>query len=209
MKDINSINRNTKAAAVLIFVTILLLISNYFMGLNSKKTNETIQAIYNDRLMVSHYILQYTHAIYQIKETVSSLKTIDSDKQQLVRNRLKTIHEIDKKYLKTILTPEEKKQFRIFQNQCIAIQNQNKDKNWQKIIQLNQQTLASLEILARIQVDEGKTALIIANALHDGNRFFAQFEIALYIILACLSAYLLVLKKMKVKIKIPEEPSMN
>lgn len=209
MKDINSINRNTKAAAVLIFVTILLLISNYFMGLNSKKTNETIQAIYNDRLMVSHYVLQYTHAIYQIKETVSSLKTIDSDKQQLVRNRLKTIHEIDKKYLKTILTPEEKKQFRIFQNQCIAIQNQNKDKNWQKIIQLNQQTLASLEILARIQVDEGKTALIIANALHDGNRFFAQFEIALYIILACLSAYLLVLKKMKVKIKIPEEPSMN
>lgn len=209
MKDINSINRNTKAAAVLIFVTILLLISNYFMGLNSKKTNETIQAIYNDRLMVSHYVLQYTHAIYQIKETVSSLKTIDSDKQQLVRNRLKTIHEIDKKYLKTILTPEEKKQFRIFQNQCMAIQNQNKDKNWQKIIQLNQQTLASLEILARIQVDEGKTALIIANALHDGNRFFAQFEIALYIILACLSAYLLVLKKMKVKIKIPEEPSMN
>lgn len=209
MKDLNRINRNTKAAAVLIFVTILLLISNYFMGLNSKKTNETIKAIYNDRLMVSHYVFQYTHTIYQIKETANSLKIIDFEKQQFILSHLNTIHQIDKKYLKTILTPDEKKQFRIFQNQCMAIQTQNKDKNWQKISLLSEQSLGSLAILARIQVDEGKTALIIANALHDGNQFFAQFEIALYIILACLSAYLLVLKKMKVKIKIPENPSMN
>ncbi|MES2239572.1 MAG: hypothetical protein V4497_04865 [Bacteroidota bacterium] len=63
--------------------------------------------------------------------------------------------------------------------------------------------------MAQIQIDEGKTELTIANTLHNGNLIFTQLEIALYIILACLSAYLLVLKKMKVKIKIPEAPSLN
>ena len=40
----SDLNKKTKAAAVLIFVTILLLISNYFIGHNSKKTNEGIKA---------------------------------------------------------------------------------------------------------------------------------------------------------------------
>jgi hypothetical protein len=209
MKDINAINKKTKAAAVLIFVTILLLISNYFIGLNSRKTNESIKAIYNDRLMVSHYIFQYTNAIYQIKLHVGQSNYDDFEKQNFVAIRLKNISNIDKKYLETILTTEEKKQFQAFQNQCTTIQTLSYYNDWQKITKLSDQSLGTLEALAQIQIDEGKTELTTANALHNGNRIFAQFEIALFIILGCLSAYLLVLKKMKVKIKIPEAPSMN
>lgn len=209
MKDINAINKKTKAAAVLIFVTILLLISNYFIGLNSRKTNESIKAIYNDRLMVSHYIFQYNNAIHQIKSHVGLVNYADFEKQNFVAIRLKNISNIDKKYLETILTPEEKKQFQAFQNQCTTIQTLSYYKDWQKITQLSEQSLGTLEALAQIQIDEGKTELTTANALHNGNRIFAQFEIALFIILGCLSVYLLVLKKMKVKIKIPEAPSMN
>lgn len=204
----SDINKKTKAAAVLIFVTILLLGSNYFIGHNSKKTNESIKAIYNDRLMVSHYIFQYTNAIHQINTNLLT-QQIDSEKQSFISKQLENISRIDKKYLATVLTPEEKKQFNSFQNQCVAIQNGNQNKNWQKIAQLSQQSLQTLEILAQIQIDEGKTELTTANTLHNGNKIFAQFEIALFIILGCLSAYLLVLKKMKVKIKIPEAPSMN
>ncbi|MEO8252909.1 MAG: hypothetical protein ABI554_00885 [Flavobacterium sp.] len=209
MKDINAINKKTKAAAVLIFVTILLLISNYFIGLNSRKTNESIKAIYNDRLMVSHYIFQYTNAIYQIKEQVDQSKYDDFGKQNFVAIRLKNISNIDKNYLETILTAEEKKQFQTFQNQCTSIQTLSYYNDWKKITQLSEQSLGTLEALAQIQIDEGKTELTTANALHNGNRIFVQFEIALFIILGCLSAYLLLLKKMKVKIKIPEAPSMN
>lgn len=204
----SDLNKKTKAAAVLIFVTILLLISNYFIGDNSKKTNEGIKAIYNDRLMVSHYIFQYTNAIHQVN-TILLTNQNDSEKQNFILNRLENISHIDKKYLSTVLTPEEKKQFNFFKNQCLAIQNSNQNNNWQKIAQLSEQSLQTLEILAQIQIDEGKTELTIANTLHNGNKIFAQFEIALFIILGCLSAYLLVLKKMKVKIKIPEAPSMN
>ena len=209
MKDINAINKKTKAAAVLIFVTVLLLISNYFIGLNSKKTNESIKAIYNDRLMVSYYIFQYTNAIHQIKSHVGQSNYDDFEKQNFVAIRLKNISNIDKNYLETILTPEEKKQFQAFQNQCTTIQTLSQYKEWQKIPQLSEQSLVSLETLAKIQIDEGKTELTTANTLHNGNKIFAQFEIALFIILGCLSVYLLLLKKMKVKIKIPEAPSMN
>jgi predicted RNA-binding protein Jag len=209
MRDINTINRKTKAAAVLIFVTILLLISNYFIGLNSKKTNENMKAIYNDRLMVSHYIFQYTNAIHQIKTHVIQSSTNDFEKQNFVSKSLENNSTIDKKYLATVLTAAEKKQFKHFQNQCDAIQAANQRKDWNELIRLSGQSLQTLEILAQIQIDEGKTALTTANTLHNGNKIFAQFEIVLFIILGCLSAYLLVLKKMKVKIKIPEAPSMN
>ncbi|MEN9907660.1 MAG: hypothetical protein RLZZ540_801 [Bacteroidota bacterium] len=209
MRDINTINKKTKAAAVLIFVTILLLISNYFIDLNSKKTNESIKAIYNDRLMVSHYIFQYTNAIHQIKIRAIQINPNDSEKQSFVSKRLQNISNIDKKYLATVLTPEEKKLFKTFQNQCAAIQTMNQSKDWQKIAQLSNQSLHTLEVLAQIQIDEGKTELTTANTLHNGNKIFAQFEMGLFIILGCLSAYLLVLKKMEVKIKIPESPSLN
>ncbi len=209
MRDLNTINSKTKAAAVLIFVTILLLISNYFIGLNSKKTNQNIKAIYNDRLMVSHYIFQYTNAIHQINTHSLQTNPNDSERQNFVAKRLQNISNIDKKYQTTVLTPEEKKQFKNFQNQCAEIANLNQKKDWQRLTQWSTQSLKTLEILAQIQIDEGKTKLTIANTLHNGNKIFAQFEIALFIILGCLSAYLLVLKKMKVKIKIPEAPSMN
>lgn len=209
MRDLKTINKKTKAAAVLIFVTILLLISNYFIGLNSKKTNESIKAIYNDRLLVSHYIFQYSNAIHQIKACAIQNNPNDLEKQNFISMCLYRISSIDKKYLATVLTPEEKKQFKTFQNQCTAIQTLNKNKNWQKIAQLSTQSLHTLEVLAQIQIDEGKTELTTANTLHNGNKIFVQFEIALFIILGCLSAYLLVLKKMKIKIKIPESPSLN
>ena len=209
MRDINNINKKTKAAAILIFVTILLLISNYFIGLNSRKTNESIKAIYNDRLMVSHYIFQYNNAIHQIKACAIQDNPNDLEKQEFISMCLYRISNIDKKYLATVLTAEEKKQFKTFQNQCATIQTLNKNKDWKKIAQLSEQSLQTLEVLAQIQIDEGKTELTTANTLHNGNKIFAQFEIGLFIILGCLSAYLLVLKKMKVKIKIPESPSMN
>jgi len=208
MRDINTINRKTKAAAVLIFVTILLLISNYFIALNSKKTNESIQAIYNDRLMVSHYIFQYTNAIHQIKSAAAS-DPLTSEGQKLIMDRLQSIQTLNQKYLATVLTAEEKRQFTFFRNQCSAIETLNQNKDRQKITEWSTKSLQTLEKLAQIQIDEGKTELTTANTLHNGNQIFTQLEIGLFIILGCLSAYLLVLKKMKVKIKIPEAPSMN
>lgn len=209
MKDLNNLNKKTKAAAVLILVTVLLLVGNYFNGQNSKKTNESIKAIYNDRLMVSHYIFQYTNAIHQIKTESVQTTQNDSDKQAFISSQLQSISALDKQYLKTVLTPQEKIQFKSFQNQCVAIKTMTQNKDWQKIEQWSSQTLETLEILANIQIEEGKTELTTANTIHAGNQIFSQFEIILFIVLACLSFYLLVLKKMKIKIKIPEGPSLN
>lgn len=209
MKDINNLNKKTKAAAVLIIVTLLLLICNYFISLNSRKTNESIKAIYNDRLLVSHYVFQYTNAIHQIKTQAIETDQDDFEKQNFISKRLENITNIDRKYLATVLTLKEREQFKVFQNQCDIIETANKNKDWQKTTKWSNLSLKTLEILAQIQIDEGKTELTTANTLHNGNQIFTQFEVGLFIILACLSAYLLVLKKMKIKIKIPEAPSAN
>ncbi|MES2239573.1 MAG: MCP four helix bundle domain-containing protein [Bacteroidota bacterium] len=159
MSEINKLNKRTKAAAVLILVTILLLISNYFIGLNSKKTNETIKAIYNDRLIVSHYIFQYNNAIHQIKENTIQNSLKDLDKQVFVSNRLQYISKLDKKYLATVLTAEEKTQFKAFQNQCTAIQTRIQSKNWQEINQLSEQSLKTLAVWLKFKLTKEKQNL--------------------------------------------------
>ncbi|MCG9791815.1 MCP four helix bundle domain-containing protein [Flavobacterium algicola] len=209
MKDLNSLNKKSKAAMVLIFVSILLLLSNYFIGQNSKKTNESIKAIYNDRLMVSHYIFQYNNTIHKIKNT--ALQTnIDNDvKRNEIAQRLENIAILDKKYLATVLTAEEKQHFNTFQNQSKILKKLTDNNQWVQLTTSINQSLHTLTLLSQVQIDEGKTELTTANTLHSGNQIFAQFEVGLLIVLACLSVYLLVLKKMKFKIKIPEAPSMN
>ncbi|MCW2119337.1 MCP four helix bundle domain-containing protein [Flavobacterium sp. 7A] len=207
MKDLNNLNKKSKAAMVLIFVTVLLLISNYFNGQNSKKTNESIKAIYNDRLMVSHYIFQYNNALHEIKNAPLQANKTNTEKQNLISSHLEIMDHLDKKYLATVLTPEEKQYFNAFQKQSIALQKHNNSNQWHQLTTSVEQSLKTLILLSQVQINEGKTELTTANTLHNGNQIFAQFEIGLFIILASLSAYLLVLKKMK--IKIPEAPSMN
>ncbi|GIZ07801.1 hypothetical protein [Flavobacterium sp. UMI-01] len=209
MKDLKAINKKTKTAIILIVVTVLLLISNHFISLNSKKTNESIKAIYNDRLLVSHYIFQYTNTIHQLKSLTEKTTINDIEKHLAVNTLLQKMGALDIQYLSTVLTTEEKKQFAFFQLQCDSLKIENQNKDWQQVQLIAEQIAKTLVVLAQIQIDEGKTALTIANTIHNGNKLFVRFEIGLFFILACLSFYLLLLKKMKVKIKIPEGPSLN
>lgn len=209
MKELKKINKKSKAATILIIVTLLLLASNFFIANNSKSTNEAIKAIYNDRLMASHYVFEYNNQIHLLKTEIAQPSVSDFTKKQIITSHLDIIKTIDKKYLQTLLTDDEKEQFLSFQLYCKKIATASQSNNWTEIEQLSELSLERLELLAQIQVDEGKIKLATAQTLHNGNKIFTQFEIGLFIILGCLSVYLLVLKKIKHKIQIPEPPSMN
>lgn len=211
MKDLKKYSNKTKAAFVLLIVMLIILLSNFNTLQNSKKANENINAIYNDRLVVARYIFQYANELHSIKATAIAIqiKLSDIQKKDKITSALKDIQNINKLYLETVLTPKEKTSFVSFQASCSAINELSKNNNWSKIGHICDQALQVLDLLSKIQIEEGKSKLSNSNALYKGNTTFGELQIALLVILGGFALYLLMAKKNKITVKIPEPPSMN
>lgn len=209
MKDFRNYSNKTKAAFVLLLVMIIILLNNFNTLHNSKKTNENINAIYNDRLVVEHYIFQYANELHSIKANAIEIQLSENQKKEAIIIALNNIQNIDKLYLKTVLTPNEDLFFKSFLSSCNTIKKENENKNWNEIENSSNKALQTLEKLSQLQITEGKVKLDNSNALHHGNNSLGELEIALLVILSGITTYLLMAKKNKIKIKIPEAPSMN
>lgn len=209
MSDLKKYSNKTKAAFILLLVMVIILLSNFNTLHNSKKTNEDINAIYNDRLVVEHYIFQYANELHSIKANAIQPQLNDTQKMEGIAIALGNIQTIDKLYSKTVLTPSEESFFKSFLSSCIAIKEQNRNKNWTQIANCSNQALQTLEQLSDLQIKEGKSKLDHSTAIHNGNSSLGELEIALLVILTGITTYLLLAKKNKIKIKIPEAPSLN
>jgi MFS superfamily sulfate permease-like transporter len=209
MKDLKKYSNKIKAAFVLLIVMFIILLSNFNTLQNSKKTNENINAIYNDRLVVSRYIFQYANELYFIKANAVETKLDDTQKKEQIIAALKNIKNIDELYLKTVLTSKEKTSFAAFLASCSAINKDTQNKNWNQVSHSGNQALQTLELLSQIQSKEGKSKLTNSNTLYNDNNILGQLQIALLVILGGISLYLLMAKKNKINIKIPEPQSMN
>jgi hypothetical protein len=209
MKSLKKYNNKTKAAFILLIVMIIILLSNFNTLQNSKKANENINAIYNDRLVVANYIFQYANELYSIKSNAIQIELNDTQKNEVITAAIQNIQNIDKLYLKTVLTPKEKKTFAVFLASCSAIKKENQNKNWSQVAYSSSQAIGTLKMLSQIQIDEGQSKLSNSNALYNGNNTLGELQIALLIILGGICFYLLMIKKKKINIKIPQAPSMN
>ncbi|PWB20607.1 MCP four helix bundle domain-containing protein [Flavobacterium sp. HTF] len=209
MKDQKKYSNKTKAAFVLLIVMLIILLGNFNTLQNSKKVNENINAIYKDRLVVSQYIFQYSKQLHFIKAEAEKLDLSDNIKKNEIIHTLDVIHNIDDLYAKTVLTNKEKQYFDAFLSSCKEINKQVSNKNWNKIASASGIALKTLESLSHIQIEEGKSKLAAANAMYNKNNSLGQLQIALLIILGGITFYLLIVKKVKKSIKIPEPPSMN
>lgn len=209
MKDQKRYSNKTKAAFVLLIVMLIILLGNFNTLRNSKNVNENINAIYKDRLVVAHYIFQYSKQLHFIKSEAEKLDLSDNIKKDEIIHTLDIVHDIDNLYAKTVLTNKEKEYFDTFLLSCKEINTQVANKNWNKIAFSSANALKTLEALSQIQIEEGKSKLVAANALYNKNNSIGQLQIALLIILGGITFYLLIVKKIKRSVKIPEPPSMN
>lgn len=209
MKDLKRYSNKTKAAFILLVVMLIILLGNFNTLQNSKNVNENINAIFNDRLVVAHYIFQYSKELHFIKAEAEKLDLNDTTKKDEIIQTLSVIHNIDDLYAKTVLTNKEKQYFDTFLSSCKEIDKEVANKNWSKIVVLSTQALKTLESLSQIQIHEGKAKLASANALYSKNDSLGQLQIALLIILGGITFYLLIVKKIKRTIKVPEPPSLN
>ncbi|CAM3712825.1 MCP four helix bundle domain-containing protein [Flavobacterium chungbukense] len=208
MKDLKKYSNKAKAAFVLLIVMLIILLGNFNTLRNSKNVNDNINAIYNDRLVVAHYIFQYSKQLHFIKAEAEKLDLSDNIKKSEIIHTLDIIHNIDDLYAKTVLTNKEKQHFDVFLGACKEINLQVKNKNWNKIAVSSAEALKTLESLSQIQIVEGKAKLAAANSMYNRNNSIGQLQIGLLIILGGITFYLLI-KKIKRTVKIPEPPSMN
>ncbi|MEO7977277.1 MCP four helix bundle domain-containing protein [Flavobacterium sp.] len=207
--SLNKYSNKTKAAFILLIIMLSILLSNFNTLRNSKNVNENINTIYNDRLVVAYYIFQYANELHFIKAEAQKGNLNDSHEDDKIKNALRTIHTIDNLYVNTVLTPKEKTYFEAFLVSCTTIDQQLKEKNWHLILQSSDEALQTLNHLSEIQVKEGKSKLASANAMHSGNNSLGQLQIALLVVLGGITFYLLIIKKAKKSIRIPESPSLN
>lgn len=209
MKGLKKYSNKTKAAFVLLIVMLIILLSNFNTLQNSKKTNENINAIHKDRLVVARYIFQYANAMHAIKANTLETAFDDTQKKKEIKTSIESIQKIDSLYLETVLTSKEKTAFSAFQAYCLAIEKQSENTNWLQVRQYSNQALETLELLSQIQIEEGQSKLAQSNSLHKGNTLLGELQIALLVILGGCALYLLMVKKNKIIIKIPESPSQN
>jgi len=209
MKDLKKYSNKTKAAFVLLIVMLIILLGNFNTLQNSKKTNENINALHKDRLVVARYIFQYANALHSIKVNTLETQLDDSQKKEKIKAGIQSIQNLDPLYLKTVLTPKEKIAFRAFQASCSTIVRESQNENWRQVRQSSDQALQSLELLSQIQIEEGQSKLAQSNALHNGNTLLGEFQIALLVVLGGCALYLLIIKKKKIFVKVPESPSLN
>lgn len=208
MKDQKRYSNKTKAAFILLIIMLIILLGNFNTLQNSKNVNENINAIYKDRLVVAHYIFEYSKQLHFIKAEAEKLNLSDNIKKNEIVHTLNIIHDIDNLYAKTVLTNTEKQYFDTFLLSCKEINKQVENKNWNKIAYSSSQALKTLESLSQIQIEEGKAKLAAANNLYNKNNTIGQLQIALLIILGGITFFLLI-KKIKKTVKIPEPPSLN
>ena len=209
MKNLQKYSNKTKAAFVLLIVMLIVLLSNFNTLQNSKKTNENINTIHKDRLVVARYIFQYGNELHSIKANTLETKLDDTQKNDKIKTSFQSIQNLDRSYLKTVLTPKEKIFFTTFQVSCSAINQESQNNNWFQVRQSCNRALQSLELLSKIQIEEVQAKLTQSNALHSGNTLLGELQIGLLVILGGCALYLLLIKKKKITIKIPESPSSN
>lgn len=194
----------------LLFATMLVVILSYCVAISDlKKTNDDINTIYHDRLVVARYIFKYTNELHSIKYHALS-ETNDSQKAHAISNSLKRIKEIDIRYLKTVLTAEEKTCLTSFLALNSATLKMSKSNDWSKVDFLSNEALLILDKLSDIQVSEGQSKLSYSNSIQNGNYILGHLQAIVLIILGSTILYLFTLKKHKKKIiKIPPSPSLN
>ncbi|AOW09925.1 MCP four helix bundle domain-containing protein [Flavobacterium gilvum] len=209
MKQQNSTTNKTKAAIVFLIVMIIILLSNFYRLQNSKKANEDINTLFNDRLIVTDYIFQYANDLHNIKALAIQNSLNDAQKKAAIATLVNHIHTIDKLYLKTSLTPKEKNFFVSFLASSTTIEINSKNFNWPQVTQSSDQAIKTLKLLSRIQINEGKIKLDHSNSIHRENTTWGELQTALLVVLGAAALYLLIAKRKKIKVKIPESPSMN
>ena len=201
--------RKRKITALVIIAILMLLIygKNLTERQAFKSISSTFTEVYNDRLVVEGYIFRISENLFRIQKLV--------DHCDMGYDYSKVVNEIatHEKNIMQIVTDFEQTNLTVNEEQYLAdfrsiIETDLQIKNYSLLysdssgINMNQVKLydqkiskaqQDLDNLSKIQLEEGEKLINKANAIINRSQIWAQFEVALLIILA-LSLYLLLFR---------------
>jgi hypothetical protein len=182
MKWTYSIKNKLTAAAVLLVLCLLVLLSTYNDRRHTQEVKEMISTLYQDRIMAEVYIISFSDHLYNIREQLARKRDGGVAMDDSIQNRISDINAVSAAYLKTKLTPLESTQFTAFR-QLIQKLSQPANQTYAAGLPLTEDALKVLKALSNIQVDESK--LIVGNSekQYQASKVSSQFAFSLVIII--------------------------
>lgn len=207
MKWTFSIKNKLAASIVLLTLCILVLISHYLDRLHTENVKNSISTMYEDRLIVEHYILKMTQNVYQIREIIKTNEdhTLKDDAVRNLSQSFKATYVI---FSKTKLTETEKK---------TAIELIGNFKKFEQILSndtnvLSIQTdkiLDSLNKLSAIQLEESKLIMEQVESQYNNIKVSSQFAFAIIIIILIVLQVMVFSGESLIPLFKPKDPSLN
>ncbi|WP_198514284.1 MCP four helix bundle domain-containing protein [Algoriphagus formosus] len=207
--------RRKKFQAFFIVSLLLLLIyaKNLIERQNFKEISSTFTEVYNDRLVVESYIFDISEGLFQIQKLVDHCD-IDYDYSRVldeIEQEENEILAIIEEFEKTKLTPDESQYLTDFKNIIVndlSIKSYDllySDSSGVNIDQVKRydakisRARKDLDDLSAIQLDEGERLIKKAKRLINRSQIWAQFEVALLIILILVMFWLIFRKSKETK----------
>lgn len=200
------VRRRKIRALIIIGILLLLLYGKNLLERQSFRTiSQTFTEVYNDRLVVEGYIFQISENLFQIQKLIDHCN-IDYDYSKVINEisgHEKAILDIVIAFEATNLTEQEAaylsdfkkiiesdlniKSYDLLFSDSSGV-NRNQVKIYDKKIS---QARQDLENLSKIQMEEGEKLISKAKVLINRSQIWAQFEVALLIILVVVMFLLL------------------
>jgi hypothetical protein len=208
MQDFILKKRKFKAFIIIGVLLLMLYGKNLLERRSFRSISSTFTEVYNDRLVVEGYIFQISEKLFKIQKLVDHCD-LDYDYSKVINEistNEKAILEVIAEFEKTRLTDQEVTYLsdfkRIIENDLniknyglLFSDSSGVNRNQVKIYdQKISQARLDLENLSKIQLEEGEKLISKAKTLINRSQIWAQFEVALLIILIVVM-YLLLFRK--------------
>ena len=208
MQDYSLKRRKMRALLIISVLLLLIYAKNLIERRSFRDISSTFTEVYNDRLLVEGYIFQISEGLFQIQKLIDHCN-LDYDYSKVIdeiESNEKAILQIVEDFEATKLTEQESELLGDFKKIIVndlsiksydllytdsAGENSNQVKLYdQKISQARR----DLDNLSKIQMVEGEKLISKAKVMINRSQIWAQFEVALLIILIVV-LFLLVFRK--------------
>lgn len=168
-------------AISLLTLCIVLLLSHWSNQKHIKRLHELLQSVHHDRLLATSYLFEYSQEIDYLEVLLrDSSIHVSSDQTQPVLDRINHLHHL---YAATHFTPQELKLFRLFREECIALEKAVKRKD-EKAISLSRRSHQTLGTLIKVQLEKASEHMKEAQQIMLNAKASGKVETGLLIIVA-------------------------
>lgn len=209
MKWTYAIRHKLVAALVLTAVIGLVVLNNFNEKRNSDQIHTAISAIYQDRLMADHYIIQYLQHSHHLVEALEDESLSETTRKTRVFAILSQVKTLNRAYLKTRLTPAETASFQKLSNQYLALQDAIRRQDLVDAKAHARTSIQTLAGLSDIQFQEARLQMTAIDKLKGASAVFFRFEVGILIVV-CLIVQALIFASRSMQVPMPgRQSSLN